>query len=190
MFVCHSTAPVAATVAVVTIEHVEERGQPRLSETISGEPEIPDGGNVREYSPPRRQQSRQTGVSDTAIREIPRSDLHARCGKGDEGHGSTSVRGGELTTRVQGREGEQGQQACVVLQRGGGSGGKLAADITRLQRRVVRAAEQINWTWRVGHEMLRMACEVGRRKVGQSGGRQYLVSVKKTGAQDVPLDAG
>lgn len=60
----------------ITIEHVEERGQTRLSKTIPGEPELPNGGSVREYSPPRRQQSRQTGVSDAAIREVPRGDLH------------------------------------------------------------------------------------------------------------------
>lgn len=70
-----SATRVVTTGSTITIEHVEERGQSRLPEIIPGESEFTNGGNVREYSPPRRQQSRQTGVSDAAIREVPRGDL-------------------------------------------------------------------------------------------------------------------
>lgn len=100
----------------VTIEHVEERGQPRLPQTIPGEQEFTNRSKVRKYSPPRWQQSSQTGVSDAAIREVPRGDLHEMRRRPRAQEKPKQIIRGQTTLHEQGRRCLA--QALAVLQRG------------------------------------------------------------------------
>lgn len=61
--------------SLFTVQHVEEWSQARLSKTVPGEPQLPDGGDMRENPPPRRQQGYEPSVSDATVRQVPRGDL-------------------------------------------------------------------------------------------------------------------